>query len=95
MVLEWINPKNRQLHVNENLQEYSDQTAINAAPSAYADDLATCSAGPQTEYIQIKCPINPTLTTYKYLGVYLDLRCKNTDAFDRQNKKQQPCCLIS
>jgi hypothetical protein len=44
MVLEWIDPKN--------LQEYSDQTAINTASYADADDLATCSADPQAEYIQ-------------------------------------------
>jgi hypothetical protein len=34
-----------------------------------------------------ECPIDPTLTTYKYLGVHLDLRCKNTDTFDRQKEK--------
>jgi hypothetical protein len=51
-ILEWIDPKNRKLHKNENLREYSDKTAINAAPYAYADDLATCSTGPQVEYMQ-------------------------------------------
>jgi hypothetical protein len=50
MLLEWIDPKNRYLHVNENLREYSDKTAINAAPYAYGDDLATCSAGPQAKW---------------------------------------------
>jgi hypothetical protein len=34
-----------------------------------------------------ECPIVPTLTTYKYLGVHLDLCCKITDAFDRQKEK--------
>jgi hypothetical protein len=34
-----------------------------------------------------ECPIDPNLTTYKYLGVLLDLCCKNNDAFDRQKKK--------
>jgi hypothetical protein len=52
MILEWIDPKNRKLHENEDLQEYSDQTAINAAPYAYADNPVTCSAGPEAEYVQ-------------------------------------------
>jgi hypothetical protein len=52
MVLKWIDSKNRKLHENKDLQEYSDETAIHAAPYAYADDLATCSAGPQAEYTQ-------------------------------------------
>jgi hypothetical protein len=143
MVLEWIDPKNRKLHEDKNLQDYSNKTARDTASHAYADDLATCSAGPQAEYMQqlqakrlsafcafsgltihpgeikiatvgkidkrhdlqtkpdgtkycpstlifndhqrepSECPIDPTLTTYKYL----DFRCKNTDAFDRQKKK--------
>jgi hypothetical protein len=28
-------------------------------------------------------PIDPTLTTYKYLSVHLNLYCKNDNAFDR------------
>jgi hypothetical protein len=52
MVLEWIVPKNRKLHEDENLREYSDKTARDAAPYAYADDLTTCSAGPQAQYMQ-------------------------------------------
>jgi hypothetical protein len=53
-----------------------------------------------------ECPIDPTLATYKNLGVYhdlrrksndvdLDLRCTNNDAFEGEKQKQQPCCLIS
>jgi hypothetical protein len=38
VVLEWIDPKSRNLHLNENLREYNDQTAINAATYAYAAD---------------------------------------------------------
>jgi hypothetical protein len=52
MVLEWINPKNRKLHDDENLREDNDQTARDAAPYAYIDDLATYSAGSQAEYMQ-------------------------------------------
>jgi hypothetical protein len=149
MVLEWIDPKSRHLHVNKNLREYSEQTAINAALYAYAnvDDLATCSAGPQAKYMQqlqtkwlstfstfsgltirpgnikitieckidpkhelkikldktkyypstltvfdhqwepTECSIEPTLVTYKYLGIHRDLRCKNNDVFEREKAK--------
>jgi hypothetical protein len=38
-------------------------------------------------YDHTEFPINPTLATYKYLGVHIDLRCKNNDAFDREKKK--------
>jgi len=147
MVLEWIDPRNRHLHVNEDNQAYSDRTAQDAVPFAYADDLATCASGPQAEYLQqlqatwlsafcafsgltihpgkikativgpihprhqprktatgitympstlivhdhqwepISCPIDPTMLTYKYLGVQLDLRCCNSDSFDREKEK--------
>jgi hypothetical protein len=52
MVLEWIDPKNRHLYVNEKWREYSNETARDVAPFAYADDLATWAAGPQAEYMQ-------------------------------------------
>jgi hypothetical protein len=52
MVLEWIDPKNTHLHMNENLLEYSDKIARDAALFAYADDLATCYAGPRAKYMQ-------------------------------------------
>jgi hypothetical protein len=153
MILEWIDPKNRKLHENEDLQKYSDITAINDAPYAYIDDLATCSAGPQAEDMQqlqwlsafyalsgltiylgkikativgkidpkhelkmkpdgtkycpstvtvydyqwkpTECPINPTLISYKYLGVHLDLHCKHNDALEREKAKAAAICLIS
>jgi hypothetical protein len=34
-----------------------------------------------------ECPIDPTLAIYKYLGVHLELRCKNNDAFEREKEK--------
>jgi hypothetical protein len=34
-----------------------------------------------------KHPIDLTLATYNYSDVYLDLRCKNTDAFGRKQEK--------
>jgi hypothetical protein len=34
-----------------------------------------------------ECPIDPTLVSFKYLGVHLDLHCKNNDAFERQKAK--------
>jgi hypothetical protein len=34
-----------------------------------------------------ECPIDPTLATYKYLGVHFDFRCKNNDAFERGKAK--------
>jgi hypothetical protein len=52
MVLKWIDPKNRKFHEDKNLREYSNETARDAVSYAYADDLATCSAGPQAEYMQ-------------------------------------------
>jgi hypothetical protein len=52
MVLEWIDLKNRHLHVNENLRVYSDETARDAAPFTYADDLATVSGGPFAEFLR-------------------------------------------
>jgi hypothetical protein len=53
MVSEWVDSKNRQLHVNENLREYSNAAVRDAAPYAYAVDLlAAYSAGPQVEYMQ-------------------------------------------
>jgi hypothetical protein len=52
MVLEMIDPKKRKLHEDENLQEYTNETAKDAASYAYTDNLATCSAGLQVEYIQ-------------------------------------------
>jgi hypothetical protein len=135
--------------VNENLREYSNKTAINAAPYAYANNLATCSLYGHMlfEYMQqlqakwlfvfsafsgltihpgkikativgkihkkhdpwtkpdetqyclstltvydhqwkpTECSIDPTLTTYKYLGVHLDLHFTNTDTFNRQKRK--------
>jgi hypothetical protein len=49
-------PQEKQLHVNKNLQEYSDQAAINTAiieqSDAYIDNLTACSASPQAEYLQ-------------------------------------------
>jgi hypothetical protein len=44
--------KDKRLQENQDLQEFSNQTAINATPYAYADNLATCSANPQAEYMQ-------------------------------------------
>jgi hypothetical protein len=154
MVLESIDPKNKKLHKDESLQEYINEIARDAALYAYADDLATCSAGPQAEYTQqlqakwlctfcafsglmiyagkikativgnkrdqrhdpqtkpdgtkycpstltvydhqwepTECPIDPTLTTYKDLGVHLALRCKNNDAFDRRQKTKAAAML--
>jgi hypothetical protein len=52
MILECINPKNRKLHDVESLREYRNKTARDAAPYAYADDLATCFASPLVEYMQ-------------------------------------------
>jgi hypothetical protein len=49
MLLKWIDSKNRNLHEDKNLREYSNETARDAAIYAFADDLATCSAGPQAE----------------------------------------------
>jgi hypothetical protein len=46
MLLEWIDPKNRNLHVIKNLREHSDDRARDVAPFVYADNLATCSAAP-------------------------------------------------
>jgi hypothetical protein len=34
-----------------------------------------------------ECPIDPTLLSYKHLGVHLDLRCKSNDAFGREKAK--------
>jgi hypothetical protein len=51
-LLEWIDPKNRKLHEDVNLRQYTDQTAKDAAPYAYADDLITYSAGQQVAYMQ-------------------------------------------
>jgi hypothetical protein len=48
----WIDPTNKKLHEDENLREYGNETANEAAPYAYEDDLATCSAVPQAEYMQ-------------------------------------------
>jgi hypothetical protein len=52
MVLEWIDPRNKKLYKDENLQEYNDTKAKDTAPYAYADDLATSSAGPQAKCMQ-------------------------------------------
>jgi hypothetical protein len=41
MVLELIDSKNKHLHGNEILREYSDKTARDVAPFAYTDGLAT------------------------------------------------------
>jgi hypothetical protein len=35
----------------------------------------------------IECPIDPILAIYKYLGVHLELRYKNNDAFERKKAK--------
>jgi hypothetical protein len=51
ILLEWIDPRNRHLHVDENLEAYDDVTARDAAPFAYADDLATISSGTKGEYM--------------------------------------------
>jgi hypothetical protein len=52
MVLKWIDPKNRKLNEDESLQKYSNETARDAAPYAYANNLTTCSAGPQAKCMQ-------------------------------------------
>jgi hypothetical protein len=44
--------KNKKLHEDENLREYSNKTTRDAALYAYTDDLATCSAGPQAKCMQ-------------------------------------------
>jgi hypothetical protein len=88
MVLEWIDPKNRTLHVNKNLREYSDQTAINAAPCAYADDLITCSADPQVEYIQ-QLQAKWLSTFYAFSGLTIHpgkIRATIEDKIDRKHE---------
>jgi hypothetical protein len=52
ILLEFIDPNNRYLHVAETHLDYSDEDALLAKPSAYADDLATATAGPNGEYMQ-------------------------------------------
>jgi hypothetical protein len=52
ILLEWIDPRNRHLHVDEQLEPYDEVAAQSAAPVAYADDLTTCSSGPKAQYLQ-------------------------------------------
>jgi hypothetical protein len=40
-----------------------------------------------------ECLINPTLPAYKYLGVNLDLHCKNNNAFE--SKKTTAAAMLS
>jgi len=51
ILLEWIDPRNTHLHVDEAL-EYTADDARNATPYAYADDLATMTCGDKAEYMQ-------------------------------------------
>jgi len=37
----------------------------------------------------IECPVDVSMTTYKYLGVHLDLRCRTTEAFDKTRQDAQ------
>ena len=52
ILLEFIDPTNRHLHIAETDLDYTDEDAQLANPSAYADDLATITAGPNAEYMQ-------------------------------------------
>ena len=52
ILLEWIDPTNRHLHVAETDLDYTDEDAEGATPSAYADDLCTITPGPRAEYMQ-------------------------------------------
>jgi hypothetical protein len=71
MVLKWIDPMNRKLHEDENLREYSNKSARDAASYAYADDLATCSAGLQVEYMQqMQAKWLSTFCTFSGLTIY-------------------------
>jgi hypothetical protein len=52
ILLELIDPRNRHLHVAEKQLTYSDDDADKANPAAFADDLATITAGPNAEHMQ-------------------------------------------
>ena len=52
ILLEWIDPTNRHLHVAETELDYTDADAEGASPSAYADDLCTITPGSRAEYMQ-------------------------------------------
>jgi len=52
ILLEFIDPTNRHLHLAEKNISYSDEDAQKVNPSAYADDLATVTSGPNAEYMQ-------------------------------------------
>lgn len=45
ILLDWIDPANRDLHQDEAGLEYSDQDVHDCKAAAYADDLATCAGG--------------------------------------------------
>ena len=51
ILLEFIDPSNRHLHVAENLN-YSDHDIAHTNSNAFADDLATVTSGPNGEYMQ-------------------------------------------
>ena len=51
ILLEWIDPANRQLHAAENLT-YSDEDVRNTKMNAYADDLCTITSGQRAGMMQ-------------------------------------------
>ena len=52
ILLEWIDPSKRHLHVAEQIQDtYSNKDAKLTKTNAYADDLCTTAAGPKAEYM--------------------------------------------
>ena len=122
ILLEWIDPKNMQLHSDEVDLAYTMEDAVATKLNAYADDLGTLTAGPKRVYMQqvlanwisafctftglvmnptkikatvvgpiphhpllplrihqhdgteVEIKVDSELQTFKYLGVYLDLR---------------------
>jgi len=52
ILLEWIDPANRHLHVAERDIHYTDEDITQTKLNAYADDLATLTGGPRAEYMQ-------------------------------------------
>ena len=52
ILLEWIDPANRHLHVAERDIHYTDEDITHTKLNAYADDLATLTGGPRAEYMQ-------------------------------------------
>ena len=51
ILLEWIDPANRDLHQDEDIH-YSNEDIANTTSTAYADDLATTARGPNANKMQ-------------------------------------------